>query len=38
MKLLLAFLDLHGSACGRVGAPACATTLCWNGAKFQPAN
>lgn len=27
-------LDLHGSACGRVGAAPCRKTLYWNGRKF----
>jgi len=31
-------LSLHGSACGRVGAAPCNTTLYWNGATFSPAN
>jgi hypothetical protein len=31
-------LDLHGSACGRVGAERCGLTLYWNGDKFSPAN
>jgi hypothetical protein len=31
-------LELHGSACGRVGAEPCGLTLFWNGSKFSPAN
>jgi hypothetical protein len=31
-------IDLHGSACGRIGAERCAMTLYWNGMKFHPAN
>lgn len=31
-------IELHGSACGRVGAERCAMTLYWNGSKFHPAN
>jgi hypothetical protein len=31
-------IDLHGSACGRLGAERCAMTLYWNGTKFHPAN
>lgn len=31
-------IDLHGSACGRVGADPCGMTLYWNGNKFHPAN
>ncbi len=31
-------IDLHGSACGRVGAERCSMTLYWNGTKFHPAN
>jgi hypothetical protein len=31
-------LDLHGSACGRVGAAPCRITLFWNGQTFNPAN
>lgn len=30
-------LDLHGSACGKVGAAPCPKTLLWNGTKFVPA-
>lgn len=30
-------LDLHGSACGKVGAAPCPKTLMWNGTKFVPA-
>jgi hypothetical protein len=30
-------LDLHGNACGKVGAAPCPKTLLWNGAKFVPA-
>ena len=30
-------LDLHGSACGKVGAAACPKTLLWNGTTFVPA-
>lgn len=31
-------IDLHGMACGRVGAAPCALTLYWNGFSFSPAN
>lgn len=31
-------LDLHGSACGRVGAADCRSTLYWNGERFGSAN
>jgi hypothetical protein len=31
-------LELHGSACGRVGSAPCSATLYWNGEKFSPAN
>lgn len=31
-------LGLHGSACGKMGAAACGTTLYWNGEKFSPAH
>jgi hypothetical protein len=30
-------LDLHGSACGKVGAAACTTTMIWNGSTFSAA-
>ena len=29
-------VDLHGSACGKVGAAACSKTLGWNGKTFAP--
>jgi hypothetical protein len=31
-------LELHGSACGKVGSAPCSATLYWNGEKFSPAN
>jgi hypothetical protein len=31
-------IDLHGSACGRVGAAPCSMILFWNGQTFSPAN
>lgn len=31
-------LDLHGTACGKVGAAPCSATLFWNGERFRPAN
>ena len=30
-------LDLHGSACGKVGAAGCTATMIWNGKTFSPA-
>jgi hypothetical protein len=30
-------LDLHGSACGKVGAAPCSVTLLWNGHRFSEA-
>ena len=29
-------LDLHGTACGKVGAAPCSATLFWNGERFRP--
>jgi hypothetical protein len=31
-------VDVHGAACGRVGAESCRKTLYWNGVEFSPAN
>jgi hypothetical protein len=31
-------LQLHGSACGKIGSEPCGATLHWNGEKFAPAN
>ncbi len=31
-------LELHGSACGKVGAEPCGETLYWNGTTFTPAH
>jgi TonB family protein len=31
-------IDVHGSACGRIGAVPCSMILFWNGQTFSPAN